>query len=232
MDSDRNNPDGGRNNHFGTCRAASVTYLSLFVPTVFLIVALFSLLGCGGSKPSNFYLLHPHIQVSPVSANIDRLDVAIGIGPISIPGYLDRPHIITRSGRYQVDVSEYNRWADSLDESVPRVLVENLSSLLSTDRVYTYPWHVSSPDYQVRMDIIQFDAKIPGNVEFVTRWTLFRGDTETRINHRRYHNKKPIAGQGYSGMVSTMNLVLYDMSREIAEAVIQDALGENAAKND
>ena len=232
MNGDRNNPDGGRNNHFGTRRPASVTYLFLFAPTVFLLGVLFSLCGCSGSKPSNFYLLHPQTQVPPVSTKADRLDVAIGIGPISIPGYLDRSHIITRAGRYEVKVSEYDRWADSLDESVPRVIAENLSSLLSTDRVYTYPWHVSSPDYQVRMEIIQFDAKIPGNVEFVTRWTLVAGGTETRIDHQRYHNKKPIAGQGYSGMVSTMNLVLYDMSREIAEAVIQDALRESAAKSD
>jgi uncharacterized lipoprotein YmbA len=176
-------------------------------------------------------MLHPLTRFSTAAVNADRMDVAIGIGPVSIPEYLNRPQIITRTGSYQIEVSDYNRWADSLDSALPRVLAENLSSLLSTDRVYTYPWHIDSPNYQVRIEIIQFDATIPGNVELVTRWTLIRGGDETRINRRRYHNKMPIAGQGYSGMVSTMSLVLHDMSREIANAVIQEAL-ESTGKSD
>ena len=224
--------DGDRKNPLGTRRAASVTCPPVFAGTVFLLLVLYSLSGCGGSKPSNFYLLRPHTQFAPLVSKTDSLDVAISVGPISIPGYLTRPQIITRLGRNEVNVSDYDRWADSLDESIPRVVSENLSSLLSTDRVYTYPRHVSSTDYRVLMEIIQFDAAIPGNVELVTLWTLVRGDTEAPITHRRYYNKTPIAGQGYPGMVSTMNLVLYDMSRVIAEAVVQDALIESSTESD
>jgi hypothetical protein len=45
---------------------------------------------------------------------------------------------------------------------------------------------------------------------------------ETQINRRKYIDKKPIAGQGYSGMVSAMSLVLYDLSREFATGVMME----------
>jgi uncharacterized lipoprotein YmbA len=75
----------------------------------------------------------------------------------------------------------------------------------------------------VRIDIIQFDSDSTGNVELTVRWALLRGRNDRQIAWKRFSDKKPIAGQGYPGMVSAMSLTLYDLSREIAQYVSTEA---------
>lgn len=206
-------------------RNGTVSVTLACAPTLLILVifAVFSLGGCAGSEKSNFYMLYPLTMLSPTPANSEAVDASIGIGPVAIPEYLNRPQIVTRTGTYEVDISEFNRWAGSLETSISMVMAENLSAFFSSDRIFTYPWFFKTPDYQVRIEFIQFDGKIPGNVVMIARWSLFKSGTEDPITSRKYYEKKPIAGQGYPGMVSTMSLLLYDMSREIADTLITES---------
>lgn len=210
-------------------RTRSITPAAVIGAFLIGMMAVCSLSGCAGSEKSKFYTLEPLDRLSPTRAGAGGLDVSLGIGPVTIPEYLNRPQIVTRSDRYEIDIADFDRWAETLDSSIPRVLAENLAVLLSTDRIYTYPWREIVPDYQARIDVIRFDGRVPGNVELTVRWTLLKGGQETRIVRKKFYDKKPIAGQGYSGMVSAMSLTLYDLSREIAESVMTEAFdGGNA----
>lgn len=214
---------GDRNVFAGEHRKNSITYCIPFHFLMITLAAVFLFSGCTGSKKSNFYLLDPLVRFSHPLTNIDDADVSIGIRPVEIPQYLNRSQIVTRSGRYRVDLAEFDRWGETLEESIPRVIAENLSTLLSTDRVMTYPWPRRTPLYELEIEIVQFDGELPGNVELVARWSLMKNGSPTRINRRKITQKKPIAGQGYQGLVSTMSLVLYDMSRMVANEIIMEA---------
>ena len=58
--------------------------------------------GClgGASAPTRFYTLVPMAvppsEVNPITA---ERGPAIGVGPVTLPGYLDRREIVTRRGR-------------------------------------------------------------------------------------------------------------------------------------
>ena len=178
-----------------------------------LAAAVFFLAGCSG-KPSNFYMLSP---LAPLPAGAAEKALGIGIGPVDLPDYLDRPQIVTRAGDHEVRISDFDRWASTLSEAIPKVTAENLSGLLSTDRVYTFPWRGTPPlDFRVEIEVVRFDGDVPGNVELLARWRLKSGDGKTLLGTYRFHTRKPIAGQGYPGLVSAMNLAVYDLSREIA----------------
>jgi len=64
-------------------------------------VALFVLSGCFGSTPpTHFYLVPPLTSgdtASPASAG--QRDLTLAVGPVTVPPYLDRPQIVTRTSR-------------------------------------------------------------------------------------------------------------------------------------
>jgi len=179
----------------------TVTIIPALCRTAVLLCSLIILLftGCAGSEKSRFYTLDYLARVSSGTPDAGSGGVSIGIGPVRLPEYLDRPQIVTRTGRYKLDIAEFDRWAAPLGAAFSRVLAENLSILLSTDRVYIYPWNTSRlPDYQVTIEIIQLDGSIPGNADLKVRWSLLKEGKETRIILRKFRSGKPIAGQGYS----------------------------------
>ncbi len=128
--------------------------------------------GCATTQPPQFYLLsslpasespsspdHPEVALF-----ISELSPYIGVGPIDLPPYLDRPQIVTHASANALGLSEFDKWAEPLDGNVLRVLAENLSILLSTDRMVLFPWSGSIPvDYQIEANIIRFDSHPNGD---------------------------------------------------------------------
>ncbi|MBW2209271.1 MAG: membrane integrity-associated transporter subunit PqiC [Deltaproteobacteria bacterium] len=71
--------------------------------------------GCTTTPPPTFYQLD-----EPANTMLSGLmrGVAIGVGPINMAAYLDRPQIVTRATDHKLNLSEFNRWAEPLKESV------------------------------------------------------------------------------------------------------------------
>ena len=92
-----------------------------------LLVALIGLLAlsaCGASKPSQFYVLN---ALSPSELSRETISVgsglAIGLAPVNMPEYLDRPEIISRGGGNQLELGQFDRWAEPLNRNIERVVV-------------------------------------------------------------------------------------------------------------
>src|SRR5512137_2064475 len=99
------------------------------------------LAGCAGSPSSKFYQLNALQNMTSITPDVSREQhQAIAIGPVRIPDYLDRPQIVTRAGKNELNLSEFHRWAGSLESDVTRVLVEDLSSFLPANRFSVVPW--------------------------------------------------------------------------------------------
>jgi hypothetical protein len=89
--------------------------------------------GClgGASAPTRFYTLVP-VAVPPTEANPSAAErgPAIGVGPVTLPGYLDRREIVTRRGRDEIELGEFDLWSEPLKDGATRVLGEDLAILL------------------------------------------------------------------------------------------------------
>ncbi|MBW2217673.1 MAG: membrane integrity-associated transporter subunit PqiC, partial [Deltaproteobacteria bacterium] len=135
------------------------------IKTALFGILLMLLTGCASTEPSRFYTLTPipGPDAEVLSETVAQ-DVSVGVGPINIPDYLDRQQIVTSSNQNEIKMSEFDRWAGSLEDSFARVLSENLSVLLSTDRVFLFPWRgIITVDYHIGVDVIQFDGELGGN---------------------------------------------------------------------
>jgi uncharacterized lipoprotein YmbA len=181
-----------------------------------------TLVGCGRSQGSRFYLLtslsNSENQQQPAAPG---QELAIGIGPVKLPQHLDRPQIVTRTSRNQVQLAEFDRWAEPLKHNFTHVLAENLALLLSTDRVSLFPW-TGSPmlDYQIAVEVTHFAGRPDGNVLLNARWTILSGDGKEVLRRSKSSILEPEGGQDYEAIVSAQSRALAELSREIAAATV------------
>jgi uncharacterized lipoprotein YmbA len=52
--------------------------------------------------------------------------LTVGLGPVTLPGYLSRPGLVTRMGDTQVHYAEGDLWAEPLAKQFTRTLSEDL----------------------------------------------------------------------------------------------------------
>jgi uncharacterized lipoprotein YmbA len=196
----------------------SVMQIIVFTLGAFLLV----LGGCAGTSPSaDFYVLSALSQSSTGSqSERDEKNIAIGIGPVKLPEYLDRSQIITRTSPNELRVASFDRWAEPLKSSFPRILMENLATLLNTDQVALFPWRRSEAvGYQVMVDVVQFDAERDGDAVLIARWTLLEGSGEKVLKRKKSIFRKSLASNDYQSIVSAQSQTIIELSREIAEAI-------------
>ncbi|HWA43889.1 MAG TPA: PqiC family protein [Hypericibacter adhaerens] len=186
-----------------------------------LLLALPLLLSaCAGSKPVRFYVLTPLAEITGVGNAAGR---GIGVGPVVIPQYLDRPEIVTRSSDNRLDLAEFDQWGGRIGDNITRVLADNLSGLLDTDRISIYPWtDASSLADQVTVDITQFERDQSGAVTLIAFWSITDLQSGKVLRNGRSSIEKPVAAGGtggYDSIAAAMSEALASLSQEIAAAI-------------
>ena len=200
-------------------------YRMLLAATLLLLPML---AGCG-SSPTRLYVL---------SANAEKTEpatrgIAVGIGPVTLPKYLDRPQIVTRVGSNSLTQGDFDQWGGDLNDNITRVLAINLANLLGTDRVSLYPWRdTAAVDYQVALDITQFDGGENG-VGLDVFWSLINPSSGKILVMRRstYPENGALGTAGspddknrdraYAAASAAMSHDLDALSRDIAAAIRQ-----------
>ena len=186
------------------------------------IGAVFVFAGCGTSPTPNFFHLEKNADMR--LTGIER-GMAIGIGPVNIAPYLDRPQIVTRTGPHGLLMSEFNRWSEPLKNSILRVISVSLSTQLQTTRVYLIPRRNKSIplEYQVAIDIARFDGELGGDARLAARWSLYDKDNNAILTKVSIISVAS-DGTGFENLVAAENRVLQMLSAEIADAIKADKI--------
>ena len=124
--------------------------------------------------PSRFFALASLPRTSQKAQDTAGTNaLALGIGPIKFPGYLDRQQLVTRVSQNRFAVAENDRWAEPLEENFSRVLSQNLSILLQTARIVAYPWERSQQlTYLVQVEVLHFEPNAEQVVVLWARWSI------------------------------------------------------------
>ena len=194
----------------------------LFAAAVTLAALLALAAGCGTTMPSRFYRMYPTAAegARPGPAPSSAATMSVGIGPVELPGYLDRPQIVTRKGERELGYAEYDRWAGSLKGNIADVLTEDVSAALAGEGVSVVPWGSRAQyDYQVAVRIDQFEGYPGKSVNLKADWTVISTASGKVVATRRSVIEKDARGTGYAEYVDAMNGALTDLSREISEAL-------------
>lgn len=196
-------------------QANRLIYFSLLS---FLLVPLTGCIG-GSTPPAQFYLLEP-ISESASSASGISTKPMIALGPVRIPHYIDRPQIVTASGKNAYQLSEFNRWAESLDDNISRVLAQNLLRLAPVDVVLANASNrTRQAQLRVSVNILEFHVNPQGEAGLNVHWEILRG--EDRVLNRQVSYRSPASTTDYPVMVAALNDCLNRMSRELAASLRQ-----------
>lgn len=190
--------------------------------SVILCLAL-SLAGCAQIQPSRFYTLAT-TKIETPTAKRDK-QLMIGLGPVTLPEYLNRPDLVTRSGQTQMELAELDKWAEPLESLVSRTLAEDLLVLVAAKDVVPVPQRRDiNLDRVVEVDIIRFDADETGHVVLDARWRVYgRNGDRLLISSRSTVSEQGAPPPDYNAIVTAMSNALTQLSREIAAAIRGDA---------
>ena len=177
--------------------------------------------GCARTLPAQFYVLSPlQTTVQEESLGKNTTGFMLGIGPVEIPEYLDRPQIVTRANGHELKLAEFNKWAEPLQDNISRVLSENLTSLLYADAFTVHPWRGSrSIDYRLSLDVIRFDGSLSETVSLVARWSIFGKGGRDLLMRKKSSYTEPVASPDYEALVTAQSAALTALSREIAHEI-------------
>lgn len=192
--------------------------LAARVGVVLLAASLVVTWGCASSPAMKFYILTSGAGTEATEEVLGG--PSLGVGPIEIPGYLNRVQIVRRTGENRIEVAEFHRWGESLGAGVSRVLAKNLAALLSSERVVTFPWDRSERiDYQIRVRINRFERLAGGDVFLQAVWSVIGRRGGKPLLSLQSGIREPTVGDSYHATVSAMGASLDTLSREIATAI-------------
>jgi uncharacterized lipoprotein YmbA len=193
---------------------------------VILAIAAIFLGGCRSQSP-RFYALSPlqEDQVIPTRKSPAQ-NALIGIGPIKLADYLDQSMLVTRSSDNQAVKAQFDRWVGSFKDNFVNVLADNIGVLLSTDRIYLYPWRLSVPiDYQIAVDVVRCDGWLGDAAYLETRWSIFGDPGKKLLKTHRSSIREPVNGADYAALVAAQSRAVGKLSQEIAKAI--QGVGKN-----
>lgn len=199
--------------------ARTTSGASVMTGVAVLLLACLLLSGCAGSSAATrFYLLSPPPGDS-VRAMPAAPQVKVAVGPVSVASYLDRPQIVTREGDgVRLALAEFDRWAEPLAESLPRVLAEDISRVLGGGQVLVYPGaHADDADIRVAVDVNRLDGSLGGSVVLDVWWALLDRSGAT-LRRGRMVERRP-AGDDYAAMVGAQGMLAAALADTVAAAV-------------
>lgn len=177
-----------------------------------------SISGCWSSpRTVNYYLLE---SIAPVSVPDDGqgLEHVVGVGPVDLPVYLDRPQMVIGEVPGRLQLAEYHRWGEPLRDSVTRVMAENLAQLLPRSHLLPFPWsRAIVPDCQVEIHVLRFHVGAQGLSELKANWSLVSHNKVLML--REFRSEIPVEGSGFAERVHAQSLNMAALSREIASSL-------------
>ena len=186
--------------------------------------------GCSVLSPkqdrTRFILLTPatagasnrtHLAASP-----NLTTVAIGLGPVQLPGYLDRPELVIRTSPNGFELSEMSRWAEPLADNFRHVLANDLTNLLGTTNIVQYPWYPETRlDYIVHVEVQRFEADMTHNAQLIAHWDLRTPQSNQVLATREAQFSSPLTSLMGDAAAAALSQDVAALARQIASAIAQ-----------
>lgn len=187
-----------------------------------ILLAILWPVACSITPPVEYYTLNtlsgmPRDETTAAAGDM----IAIGLGPVVFPEYLDRPHIVTRKSPNRIQVSEFHRWAGSLPEAFSRITAKNISTLLPTARVSVFPWEDQfHPVFRITLNVEQFDGGFSGQVLLNVTWSIRNQAGIDDLVEKNTVITESVPSDGYEALVAAQSRALAALSRAIADEIM------------
>lgn len=189
----------------------------------FIPAALFLFVGSGClSLPSSpvpkFYTL----QATGGDQENQKLDIRpkliIGIGPVEIPEYQNRPQIVTQDKEGLLTFAQFERWGEPLDSGIARLVLEKMTEIFPQVEFQLFPCNFAIPlDYQIIVNVMQLENQMDKGVFLSAQWAIINSKTKKMLLTKRFQAHQEIDPHTYSGIALAISKACSSLSIEIAD---------------
>ena len=192
------------------------------LPTLWLLVLVTGIsvaLGCQSPRSSNYYVLVAIPPSATPSGDASQGPLLV-VDPVVLPGYLERPQMVSRGDPGELNLSHDERWSEDLSQNVSRVLADDLAERIPSDRVgVLQPGSPQRGGTRLRVEISRFERGADGEVELVARWSLRQQDESEPHLTRRSTLRVATEGSETADTVRAMSQALAHLADEIRRAL-------------
>ncbi len=175
---------------------------------------LLSLAACGSTPPTQYYILDAGPLTEPQGSA-----PFIGVGPITLPDYLQEDHVIAQRDGSKLSLASYARWAEPLRDGIARVLLLSLASGLDTQHVQHFPWRRDQqPDLAVKVEVIAMDAS-DSNARLIAQWNVQKTADGTTVLRQLSHLNQSLEQSGQNAVPEAYSALIQSLGREISAAI-------------
>jgi uncharacterized lipoprotein YmbA len=171
------------------------------------------LAACGSTPKERYYTLSfadPPEAVTPLA-------ITVAVGTVTLPDAVDRTPMVVRTGPNQVDIDDFNRWAEPLKTAIPRAIAGNLARELGNARVSSGRQASASADYRVAVDVRRFESSFSEGATLEAAWTV-TGKAGTPITGMTVAREAATTADS-AGLAAAHSRALERLAREIAAAI-------------
>jgi len=177
-----------------------------------------TLTGCFRGDSTRLYLLDAGENAPPVAAATALDGASIGLGPIRIAEYLDRPQLVVAVSPHQYRLEDKNRWAESLNQNISRSLAQALSRRLPNAQIVRHPWAArQAPDYQLSLEIDQLHQSSDGYSRLQAQWRIAKAG-KTLVD-RRFDCEQAAAADDAEAIVAAQSRCLAALTETLVQAL-------------
>lgn len=159
----------------------------------------------GGQRPSYHYYV-----LSPTEVRASASHEPLVVDRVTLPGYLEREEIATRTVDHQLAYSSSDRWAEPLEPAFERTLREDLHAQAPG----------ATPAYAVSVEVLRFERGGPDHVELAARWLVrSHGDI---VASGETHLHVPTAGPDSNAAAAALSAAVGQLASEITTRLRAD----------
>jgi uncharacterized lipoprotein YmbA len=132
---------------------------------------------------------------------------------------VDRPQLVVRTGPNQMRVDEFNLWAAPLQDTIGRIVAQNLVVMLGTPRVTLSSQVVSAAlGYRAGIEVQRFES-VPGEAATLDAvWTV-RRMKDGGMQTGRTTVRETVQENTYEALAAAHSRAVARLSQDIATAV-------------
>jgi uncharacterized lipoprotein YmbA len=146
----------------------------------------------------------------------------LGLGPVSVPDYLEKPELLVRTSSTELTRSITDRWAEPLETMLPRVLADDLSQILKGPRVELYPWYSTDrPGWQIEVSVLRFEPDTHGEVLLVASWQARELGGAHRATSQESRVTRRVESPDAAKRAEAMSAAIGALAQELARATCE-----------
>lgn len=186
-----------------------------------LLFAMLLFFGCQTTSKAVTYYTLTALDPKEIGTTLQPAsqDLAVGVGPVTLPAYLDRGQIVTRSGPNRLRVDDYHHWAGPLQADILSVVGDNLR-LLTGARIETFPWDARfKPQVRVRIALHAFEGLPDNKVRMSATVTVGQTKAGSKPVSWTVDLEEDAGSDGYDALVAAQSRLIVALSKEIAAKI-------------